>query len=104
MGKAKTHYFGGTQGRSQAVAGAICWLYVGLFGEQQQGRSDRPLPKVTLAQNVWSTKIQIYATLQGYSATHPEPCATTCLRTLLVAEEKNHLRPSIVSSGWLKRL
>jgi hypothetical protein len=93
----------------QAVAGAVCWLYVGLFGEQgtaaaTAGRSDRALPKVTLAQNVRSAKIQIYATLQGYSATHPEPCATTCLRTLLVAEEKNHLRPSIVSSGWLKRL
>ena len=63
----------------------ICWLYVGLLGEQgtaaaTAGRSDRALPNVTLAQNVWSAQIQIYATLRGYSTTHPEPCAATCLR------------------------
>ena len=80
------------------------WAFLASRVQLQQLRGDQIARFLRLAQNVWSTKIQIYATLQGYSATHPEPCATTCLRTLLVAEEKNHLRPSIVSSGWLKRL
>ena len=80
------------------------WAFLASRVQLQQLRGDQIARFLRLAQNVWSTKIQIYATLQGYSATHPEPCATTCLRTLLLAEEKNRLCPSIVSSGRLKRL